>query len=163
MRHLLRLMFVLAAILTAATSPVLASGEVVLVVSGATESHKAKIQLSWGDLEAMPERSFETTTIWTKGKHKFTGIALNDFLKAIKADGTTVKATALNDYAVEIPISDAVVDGPIIAYKMDGIRMPVREKGPLWIVYPYDEKVEYRTEKIYARSIWQLNRIEIMK
>ncbi|RYH00603.1 oxidoreductase, partial [Salipiger sp. IMCC34102] len=39
--------------------------------------------------------------------------------------------------------------------------MQVRDKGPLWIVYPYDDTPEYRSEVIYSRSIWQLDRIEV--
>jgi len=39
--------------------------------------------------------------------------------------------------------------------------MPVREKGPLWIIYPFDATNAYRTESHYARSIWQLERIDV--
>jgi hypothetical protein len=43
---------------------------------------------------------------------------------------------------------------------MDGKTMSVRDKGPLWIIYPYDSSADYRTEVVYSRSIWQLDRIE---
>ncbi|RYH00523.1 oxidoreductase, partial [Salipiger sp. IMCC34102] len=79
----------------------------------------------------------------------------------LEVDGGTLLATAINDYTVEIPVSDAVEGGPIIAYQMDGAEMQVRDKGPLWIVYPYDDTPEYRSEVIYSRSIWQLDRIEV--
>ncbi|MDP5360810.1 MAG: oxidoreductase, partial [Paracoccaceae bacterium] len=36
-------------------------------------------------------------------------------------------------------------------------------KGPLWVVYPYDMSADYRSEVIYYRSIWQLDRIEVVK
>ena len=45
---------------------------------------------------------------------------------------------------------------------MNGDVMLVRNKGPLWVVYPYDENPEYRSEVIYSRSIWQLDRIEVI-
>ena len=72
-----------------------------------------------------------------------------------------IEATAINDYAVEIPMEDAVSDGPIIAYANNDKEMSRRGKGPLWIVYPYDSDVKYQTETIYSRSIWQLNRLAI--
>ena len=75
----------------------------------------------------------------------------------------TLKATAINDYAVEIPVEDAVEGGPIIAFMRNGAPMSVRDKGPLWIVYPYDSDPAYQTEVIYSRSIWQLDRIEVME
>ena len=39
--------------------------------------------------------------------------------------------------------------------------MSVREKGPLWVIYPFDSDPEYQTEVIYSRSIWQLDRIVV--
>ena len=44
----------------------------------------------------------------------------------------------------------------------NGGRMSVRDKGPLWIVYPFDSSEEYQAELIYSRSIWQLVRIEVL-
>jgi hypothetical protein len=48
-----------------------------------------------------------------------------------------------------------------LATLADGKPMSVREKGPVWMLFPYDDVAAYRTEQTYARSIWQLNRIEI--
>jgi hypothetical protein len=111
-------------------------------------------------LKALPQTSFTTTTIWTEGAHRFTGVQLADLLDAVDAEGETLRAAALNDYEITMPVAEAR-DGALVAYAMDGEPMSVREKGPLWIVYPYDSDVAYQTETIYARSIWQLNRIRI--
>ena len=105
--------------------------------------------------------TIKTTTIWTTGEQTFVGVSLGAFLKAIDAKGSKLRATAINDYAVEIPVTDAVTGGPIIAYLLDGKEMSVRNKGPLWIIYPYDSSSDFRTEVIYSRSIWQLDRIVV--
>jgi hypothetical protein len=39
--------------------------------------------------------------------------------------------------------------------------MSVREKGPIWMIFPYDSVEAFRTEQTYARSIWQLDRIAV--
>jgi hypothetical protein len=39
--------------------------------------------------------------------------------------------------------------------------IPVREKGPLFVVYPFDKSAELRTSKFYERSIWQLKALEV--
>lgn len=114
-------------------------------------------------LEALGSESFETTTIWTEGLQTFTGVPLTALVGTLGIDGEALKATAINDYAVEIPLSDAVEDGPIIAYEMNGEPMSVRDKGPLWVVYPYDSNPDYRSEVIYSRSIWQLDRISVVE
>jgi hypothetical protein len=72
-------------------------------------------------------------------------------------------ATAINDYTVEIPMSDAVEGGPIIAYLMDGNEMSIRDKGPLWVIYPYDSDADFRSEVVFTRSIWQLDRLVVIR
>jgi hypothetical protein len=110
-------------------------------------------------LEAMPRESFSTTTIWTDGPHEFTGVSLKVLLATHNITSGMVRAVALNDYAVEIPV-DALNDkAPIIADQMDGAAFGARDKGPLWIVYPYDSDKEYQSETAYGRSVWQLTRL----
>lgn len=141
------------------------SGPVVLAVSGAVlNTTDGKIaQLDLAALEALPATTFRTTTIWTEGETEFTGVELDDLLAYVGARGTELHAIALNDYKVDIPVSDAVDGGPIVAYLMNGSHMSRREKGPLWIVYPYDSNAAYQSEVIYSRSIWQLDRITVIE
>ena len=110
-------------------------------------------------LEALPAETFETSTIWTDGTQTFTGVPLSALMEELGIEAGTLTATAINDYAVEIPVADVLEDGPILAYEMDGAPMSRRDKGPLWIVYPYDADPAFRTETVYARSIWQLDEI----
>ena len=113
-------------------------------------------------LEALEDATIETRTIWTEGPQTFRGVPLDVLVDRLGITGTTLRATAINDYAVEIPLSDAVAGGPMIAYSLNGNPMSIRDKGPLWIIYPYDAKADYRSEVIYSRSIWQLDRIEAL-
>ncbi|APE42418.1 oxidoreductase [Sulfitobacter alexandrii] len=140
-------------------------GEVILTVSGplATTNVDGTAQFDLEMLEALDATTFETTTIWTEGEHSFTGVSLDLLVDRLGLEGETLRATAINDYAIDIPLSDAVEGGPIVAYRMDGDTMSVRDKGPLWIVYPYDANPDYRTEVVYSRSIWQLDRIEVVE
>jgi hypothetical protein len=138
-----------------------AKGEILLTVSGAIETTNADgmAQFDLEMLEALDATVIDTSTIWTDGTQFFQGVSLNVLVDRLGIHGDTLRATAINDYAVEIPVSDAVEGGPIIAYKLNGDTLSVREKGPLWIVYPYDSDSVYRSEVIYSRSIWQLDRI----
>lgn len=113
------------------------------------------------DLRALPASEIETATIWTEGVQHFTGVSLHNFLDTIGVTDGTIRATAINDYSVEIPVSDAVENGPIIAYEHNGQTMSRRSKGPLWIIYPYDSEPIYQSETYFSRSIWQLDRITV--
>ena len=140
-------------------------GPVILTVSGKiteTNTDEGTAEFDLEMLRALPSETFTTTTIWTDGEQEFTGVPLNVLLETVGATGSTLRSVAINDYAVEIPVSDAKEGGPIVAYELNGETMSVRDKGPLWIVYPYDSATEYRTEVIYSRSIWQLDRIDVI-
>lgn len=100
-----------------------------------------------------------TSTIWTTGVSEFEGIRLSTLAEILGVTAGTFVSFALNDYNVEIPVSDASYLEPIIAYKRNGSYLSVRDKGPLWVIYPYDENKNARTELIYSRSIWQLDRM----
>lgn len=114
-------------------------------------------------LETLEQREIETRTIWTDGPQRFTGVPLRALLEAVGATGHRIRATAINDYAIEFPLDDATADAPVIAYLNHGAAMSVRDKGPLWLVYPYDADPIFRTDRIYARSIWQLDRIDVLE
>ncbi|SNS70984.1 molybdopterin-dependent oxidoreductase [Antarctobacter heliothermus] len=136
-------------------------GKVVLTVTGniarTNGGRAARFDLDM--LRAIGETRVVTDTIWTTGDLVFAGVELVDLLDYLDAAGDDLGARAINDYAVTVPIADAVEGGPIIAYEMDGKTMSRREKGPLWLIYPYASSSDYRTEVIYARSIWQLDRL----
>ena len=107
--------------------------------------------------------TFVTTTIWTEGPQKFTGVPLHLFVEHLGLTDGSLVARAVNDYAITFPVEDALQEGPIIAYLRNDMLMPLRDKGPLWIVYPFDSEPDFRTEVAHARSIWQLERIEIQE
>ena len=137
------------------------TGPVVLTVSGAIGVRNSgdTAVFDIAALEALPKTEIRTSTPWT-GVSTFEGVSLADLLAAVGATGATIKATALNDYTVEIPAADATL-GAIIAYRVDGKQLSVRDKGPLWIVYPFDENPALKTETNFARCIWQLQALKI--
>ena len=141
-----------------------ATGNVILTVSGRiSETNNDDVaEFDLDLLDHIKTVTFETSTIWTEGVQTFTGVELAALLEVLGVESGQLRATAVNDYAVDIPVSDAVVDGPIIAFMRNGETMSLRDKGPLWIVYPYDQSVQYQSELIYSRSIWQLDRIEVI-
>lgn len=119
-------------------------------------------EFSLSELDSFEQSAFETTTIWTDEVNTFSGVSLASILKDMNAVGATLRMTALNDYSVDMPIAEVGEDYPIIATRMDGEVMSVREKGPYWVVFPYDSDPAFQTETTYARSIWQLNRLTVL-
>lgn len=139
------------------------AGPVVLTIQGivsrANQGERAQFDMKM--LEKLPQKSFTTQTPWYPQPVSFTGPLLRDVLAAVGAKGSTITAVALNDYKTEIPFEDATRHDVIVARLMNERPMPIREKGPLFIVYPFDTKAELRTELYYNRSAWQLSTLQI--
>ena len=139
------------------------TGKVLLTISGDLQQRNAAegAAFDMAMLEKLPQRSFSTKTPWYPEPRKFTGVLLRDLLAAVGARGKTVKAVALNDYRVDIPVDEAQRHDLMVAYLLDDKTMPVREKGPLVLIYPFDSEPQLRTAINYSRAAWQLKQLEL--
>ena len=155
MKHFLHASYVLACLAVVGTSTA-ASAEAVLKISTGDNL----IEMNNGMMDALPQVSFETSTIWTEGVISFSGPSLRSLVDQAGITGGQLTLAAINDYEIQISYDELENDAPIIATLMNGQPLSRREKGPLWLVYPYDTDIKYQSEVIYAKSIWQLVTIE---
>jgi hypothetical protein len=138
-------------------------GAVVLTLTGRVRhtNRQAAAQFDMAMLEKLPQTSFTTRTPWYSQARKFTGPLLRDVLAAAGSQGSQLRALALNDYRVEIPADDAQRFDVIVARLLDDKPMPVRDKGPLFIIYPFDSQAALRNAVYFSRCAWQLHAIEV--
>lgn len=138
-------------------------GKVILTIAGkvAIKNTANAATFDLAMIEKLPQKTFSTMTPWDKQPIEFTGPLLRDVLAAAKASGTTIKAVALNDYQTSIPLDDTQKFDVVLAHKMNGKEIPVKTKGPLFIIYPFDSKAELRSTVYYERSAWQLKSLTI--
>jgi hypothetical protein len=139
------------------------SGKVVLTMTGklATRNGPDGAVFDMSLLERLPRHTFTTKTPWYSKPRKFTGVLLRDLLDAVGSAPARLNATALNDYRVEIPLEDVARGNAMLAYLLDDEPMSVRQKGPLVIIYPFDDRPELRSAVHYSRAIWQLRAIDV--
>ena len=136
---------------------------VILTVSGNIDNTNVngEAQFDRQMLEQLPQTKITTHTPWTEGLHVYEGVLLNTLLKQVGASGHKLVAKALNDYHTEIDL-ESLGDYPILlAFKTDGAFMRVRDKGPIWIIYPLSDYSELDTIKHYENMIWQLSSLEV--
>lgn len=113
-------------------------------------------------LEGLGTAEVETHTPWYTGTTRFEGVPMQALMRAVGASGATVvTAVALNDYSTDLPVEDFARFGVLMALRRDGAYMPVRDKGPLFIVYPYDSEPELQHQRYYSRSAWQVARLVV--
>ncbi|MEB7499419.1 molybdopterin-dependent oxidoreductase [Leclercia pneumoniae] len=139
------------------------TGKVLLTLSGNIENtnEDGKAVFDVASLEKLGMVTFQTTSPWYNGRTTFTGISMQKLMDYVGAKGSLVKVTALNDYTTEIPLSDFKKYNVILAMKVNGEYMRIRDKGPLFVVYPYDSMPELNNQIFYSRSAWQVSRMSI--
>ena len=139
------------------------AAEPILTVSGkiANTNDGAVARFDRQMLEALGTVTLRTMTPWYDHVVEFEGVSMKALMQHVGAEGTQVTATALNDYRGTIPLSDFDSFEVILAMKRDGEDMPIRDKGPLFIVYPYDSDPELANGLYYSRSVWQVKELEV--
>jgi len=138
-------------------------GAPILTISGAISQLNAEnsLLLDRSALLAFEQHEVKTTTIWTDGVSTFSGPLVRDVLKAAGNSASKISAVAINEYNIDIPVADTHNYSVIFALNKDGKPLSVREKGPIWVIYPWSSDEKLRQDKYYGRSIWQLNRINL--
>lgn len=102
-----------------------------------------------------------TSTPWTDGVHTFSGVLVRSVLERVGAQGSVVRASALNEYVVDIPLADFRDHDVILAMEMNGEEMQVSDKGPIWIVYPRDDVPVLQNTLLHERWVWQLKALNV--
>jgi hypothetical protein len=138
-------------------------GNVVLKISGdfSQKNTADELWLDSAQIEKLPQIIVNTTTQWTKGESEFKGPLIRDLLSAIGSKASLISATAINEYKNDIPIADINKFNVILAMQKDGEVLSIREKGPLWIIYPWSSHEGLKNDRYYSRSIWQLVKINL--
>lgn len=139
------------------------TGVPILAVSGniANTNDGPVARFDFEMLEDIGTVTLRTKTPWYDDVVEFEGVPMSVLMEVVGAKGTEVVATALNDYRATLPVSDFERYAVVLALRRDGKPMPVRDKGPLFIVYPFDSDPELRSEQYYSRAVWQVKELVV--
>jgi hypothetical protein len=113
-------------------------------------------------LDALPQGRFLTTNSWDPERRAYSGPWLKDLLATVGATGRRIRVTALNDYAVTMPMPAEQPFPPILASRIDDQPISTRGKGPLWIMYDFASDPAVRTKEIEAWAVWNVKAIEVL-
>lgn len=137
------------------------TGDVILTVIHGEEVLRFDDEL----LNSINWETVKATTDWTDGVQEFRGPLIRDILSQIgikesKPDSLLV-ARALDNYEVEISLSEFFEYDTIAALTMNDEKLTRRDKGPLWIVYPSVDYPELAETGNHFKWVWHLFEIEV--
>lgn len=145
-----------------------AKGDVLLVISGniihsnAERDGEPVAEFDLDMLASMPLTTVNTKTPWTPtGPDEFTGVRFNELLAktGVVADEVVIRAEAEDNYWFDLEDLNSQRYPIIVAFQKNGKPMSIRELGPLWIIFPWDQYPELFTKKNNASSVWQLTHL----
>lgn len=138
-------------------------GEIILVISGKITVTNGQGVASFDSdmLDRLPQHEFRTHTPWYPEARVFRGPLLRDLMALVGAEGTELSVTALNEYISHIPMSDPQQYDVILARRIDGQLLRVRDRGPTFIMYPFDLQPSLKTDNHYNRCVWQVKTIHV--
>ncbi|GGY04658.1 hypothetical protein GCM10007160_35390 [Litchfieldella qijiaojingensis] len=139
-------------------------GKVILTVSGDIEYTNVgdEAQFDYDMLMSMSPYALKTSTPWTEGSSLFEGPLGREVMAAVGARGDMMRIKALNNFVADVPLSDFYDYDVILALKRDGVPMEVRDFGPIFVLYPFDDHPQQLlNETIRFRSVWQVASIHV--
>ena len=140
------------------------TGPVVLSLTGkiGTTNSPGRLDFDMETLEKLGLIEFTVDDPYLKRATTYQGILLQRVLDIARVPqyATMLRAIALNDYATDVPIKPISQWPVLLATKRDGQRMPVADKGPIEIVFPYNSFTIDPT--VYDPMwVWQLRSFEV--
>jgi len=151
-------------IATVSASPLVKpTGKVILKIHGNLTHKNADdgAHFDYAMLEQLGLVEMSIDTPWTPVGTRFEGILSKTLLELIGAEGAEVLAEAVDGYSKKIPLEDLTSYDTLLALRMDGKRMRLKNKGPLWIVYPNDGRPDVIESTLNSRMVWQLRSLTI--
>jgi hypothetical protein len=120
----------------------------------------AERTLDIAEVEALPQVEFTTENPWMTGAHRFSGPSIGTLAALGGVPVTEALFTALNDYEMSVPKEDWDELGAILAVRRNGELMPIKDKGPYWVMYPISSNPKLDTQFYHGRMVWQVKYID---
>lgn len=120
-------------------------------------------QFSLADLEGLGMHRVTTRTFWPKSDGTYEGPLLADVLRrAGLHDVAAVRISALDGFSQVMPGQDWRTWPILLATRRDGRPIPVRDKGPIRVIYPRDMSPQLADTTYRLRWVWLVSRIEVV-
>ena len=121
-----------------------------------------EIKVSTEDLVKLPVTSITTATNFTPNA-TFQGVTFAELLSKYSIKASSLRVYALDDYSYTLPVGELIKYGVILTYRKNGQLIQVSDLGPFAVTYPRDEHPELNKLEVNAKTVWQINRIEVIK
>tara|TARA_Y100001956_G_C4110006_1_gene181937 strand:+ start:524 stop:1018 length:495 start_codon:yes stop_codon:yes gene_type:complete len=117
------------------------------------------VQMDEAMLQSLDMGVIRTSNHVTDTVMEYSGPTFESLLDFLGAFGTHVKVMAWDDYVVTIPIEYLQKYKVLLATHENGERMTIDGKGPFFVVFPFSDFPELRSDYFYSLSVWQVREV----
>ncbi|MBX3015636.1 MAG: molybdopterin-dependent oxidoreductase [Caldilineaceae bacterium] len=136
----------------------------ILTITGTigTFNDPAGIVMDRATLEESGVVEYTVLDPFEERKIQYRGVLMRDLLALwqVPDDAQTVHFVAINDYMIDVPITDFYQYPVLFALQADGEYMQPDYRGPAMLVYPVDN-YEFDLLAVRRKWIWQIKTIRI--
>ncbi|WP_417617159.1 molybdopterin-binding protein [Oceanisphaera sp.] len=154
------LMFVLSWPLQAVSEPVILSvyGDIRI-----NDRHYGRMDFTLSELQALTQGHITTTHPWTREPRSYQGVDLNVLFGFLFRHRRVLglQLETLNDFSVAVDWSEIAPLSPILAWQENGTLMTRRNKGPLWLMLPFERLSDIQQTNYVPLMAWQLRAIRV--
>lgn len=122
-----------------------------------------QLDFTLDELQALPQAEINTITPWTTESHRYRGVDLvlwfNQLFENRRINSITLEA--LNNFSVTVDWSKIKSFTPVLAWQDNGKVMSRRDKGPLWLMLPFDRVPKLQQAEFLHFMAWQIRVIRV--
>ncbi len=137
------------------------AGDKTVMLSGKQLSEKEPNKISIKALEAdFTLQTVEIYNPWEKRKEIYTGIWVTDLIKKYGQGAHSLTLTAIDNYQVTLKDEDWQNLRILLATKVNGQYIDVKNKGPMRVVFPDYNAADKRYELSLPKWLWMIKQLE---
>lgn len=127
------------------------------------ERHYDQMDFTLSELQALTQSDITTAHPWSTDPRHYHGVDINALLGLLfnHRRVLSLQLEALNDFSVAVDWSLVAPFSPILAWQENDQVMTRRNKGPLWLMLPFDQVPKVQQADFLHFMIWQLRVIRV--
>ena len=122
-----------------------------------------RLDFTLSELQALTQTELTTAHPWTTQAQHYRGIDLTALLTFLFAEQQIKSLTleGLNGFSMALEWAKIREYSPMLAWQENGQLMSRRNKGPLWLMLPFDQVPELKKMDFLHYMVWQLRTIRV--
>lgn len=122
-----------------------------------------RLDFTLSELQALTQADVTTAHPWNTQAQHYRGIDLTALLEQLFVNQQirSLNLEGLNGFSMALEWTKINKYSPILAWQENGQLMSRRNKGPLWLMLPFDQVPELKQADFLHYMVWQLRTIRV--